>query len=66
MQNKIKTKSILAGFSIAIASFLVSNIFNTVSVSAYSASLTTSNDISLDAVMSEDGTSIIFYSRKLK
>ena len=58
MQNKIKTKSILAGFSIAIASFLVSNVFNTVSVSAYSASLTTSNDISLDAVMSEDGTSI--------
>ncbi|MBR3256429.1 InlB B-repeat-containing protein [Candidatus Saccharibacteria bacterium] len=57
MQNKRKTKLILAGISLAIASFLVSDT-KMESVSAYSASITTSNAISLDAIPTGDGTSI--------
>ena len=57
MQNKRKTKLILAGISLTLASFLVSGI-NSVSVSAYSASITTSNSISLDASPADDGTTI--------
>ena len=57
MQNKRKTKLILAVLSLTLASFLVSGI-NSAPVSAYSASITTSNSISLDAVLTGDGTSI--------
>ena len=57
VQNKFKTKSILAGFSLALVGFLVSGT-KTESVSAYSTSITTSNAISLDAIPTGDGTSI--------
>ena len=53
-----KTNTILAGAGLIVACILVSGFVCTESVSAYSASITTSNSISFDVSPSGDGTSI--------
>ena len=53
-----KTNTFLARLGLIVACILVSGFVGTDSVSAYSASITTSNSISLDVSPSGDGTSI--------
>ena len=53
-----KTNTLLASIGLIVAYILVSGYYNTASVSAYSASITTSNSISFDVSPSGDGTSI--------